>query len=396
MARGRGRPPHLLPHPAGRARPPAGGDASSSADAEGARLMGRFILRRLGFMVLTVILASIIIFWATTVLPGDVATMVLGRYATEQAKDGAAPRARSRQADRRAVRDVAGQLRARRLGALRRAPTTVVRSGRVRAAAQLAHARRRRLRHVRAARHPPGADRRLAQEHLGGQPDLGGVAGLHRPARVRQRHHPHHDLRASSCGWLPAQSAIDPHSSFVEAFPYLILPAITVALTSLAYVVRMTRSSTVDVLQMDYVRTANLKGLPPRRVLFTHVLRNSLLPTITVVAIGIGWLIGGLIVTESVFGYPGIGRLLLFAIQRRDLQLIQATALLHRHHLRRRQPGRRHPLRGPQPAHPLQLRLGGARRAQAPRARTACPAWRPSPRLRVKTSPAHWTAYRSP
>jgi peptide/nickel transport system permease protein len=79
---------------------------------------------------------------------------------------------------------------------------------------------------------------------------------------------------------------------------------------------------------MDYVRTANLNGLPPRRVLFTHVLRNSLLPTITVVAIGIGWLIGGLIVTEAVYSYPGIGRLLLFAIQRRDLQLIQSTALL--------------------------------------------------------------------
>ena len=100
------------------------------------------------------------------------------------------------------------------------------------------------------------------------------------------------------------------------------------ALTSLAYVVRMTRSSTVDVLQTDYVRTANLKGLPPRRVLFTHVLRNSLLPTITVVAISIGWLIGGLIITESVFGYPGIGRLLLYAVQRRDIPLIQATVLL--------------------------------------------------------------------
>jgi peptide/nickel transport system permease protein len=133
---------------------------------------------------------------------------------------------------------------------------------------------------------------------------------------------------AIQLGWLPAQSAIAPDSSFISAFPYLILPAITVALTSLAYVARMTRSSTVDVLQMDYVRTADLKGLSPRRVLFTHVLRNSLLPTITVVAIGIGWLIGGLIVTEAVFGYPGIGRLLLFAIQRRDLQLIQATALL--------------------------------------------------------------------
>ena len=101
------------------------------------------------------------------------------------------------------------------------------------------------------------------------------------------------------------------------------------ALTSLAYVVRMTRSSTVDVLQTDYVRTANLKGLPPRRVLFTHVLRNSLLPDRHR---------GGdrhrladrrpdrhrVACTPT----PGIGRLLLFAIQQRDLVLIQATALL--------------------------------------------------------------------
>ena len=84
----------------------------------------------------------------------------------------------------------------------------------------------------------------------------------------------------------------------------------TVALTSLAYVMRMTRSSTVDVMKMDYVRTARLKGLPPHKVLFGHVLRNSLLPTVTVVAVSIGWLIGGLIITESLFWYPGFGRLL--------------------------------------------------------------------------------------
>ena len=63
-------------------------------------------------------------------------------------------------------------------------------------------------------------------------------------------------------------------------------------------------------------------------MLFSHVLRNSLAPTVTIIAVGTGWMIGGLIVTESVFGYPGIGRLLLFSIQRRDIQLIQATALL--------------------------------------------------------------------
>ena len=100
------------------------------------------------------------------------------------------------------------------------------------------------------------------------------------------------------------------------------------SLVSLAYITRMTRASAVEVLSTDYVRSAHLKGLSPARVLFVHVLRNALLPTVTVIAVGIGWLIGGLIVTESLFSYPGLGRLLLFAIQRRDLPLLQAVTLL--------------------------------------------------------------------
>jgi peptide/nickel transport system permease protein len=135
-------------------------------------------------------------------------------------------------------------------------------------------------------------------------------------------------LFAIKLNWFPANSAIDPEAGFFEAFPRLILPAITVSMVSLAYITRMTRSSTLGVLAMDFVRTAYLKGLRPFQVLFRHVLRNALLPTVTVVAIGIGWLIGGLIVTEALFSYPGLGRLLLFAIQRQDLPLIQATTLL--------------------------------------------------------------------
>jgi peptide/nickel transport system permease protein len=127
---------------------------------------------------------------------------------------------------------------------------------------------------------------------------------------------------------LPANSSIAPGTSFKDAFPSLILPAITVGLISLGYVVRMTRSSTIEVLHSDYVRAADLKGLPRRQVLIKHVLRNSLLPTVTVIAIGVGFLIGGLIVTESVFGYPGLGRLLVYGIQRRDLPLIQATTMV--------------------------------------------------------------------
>lgn len=127
---------------------------------------------------------------------------------------------------------------------------------------------------------------------------------------------------------FPANSAIEPDSGFFEALPRLILPGLTIALVMLAHVARMTRSRVIEVLKADYTRTAYLKGLPRREVLFNHVLRNALLPTVTIVAISIGWLIGGLIVTESVFGYPGIGRLLLYAIQRRDLPLLQAVSLL--------------------------------------------------------------------
>jgi len=90
----------------------------------------------------------------------------------------------------------------------------------------------------------------------------------------------------------------------------------------------MTRSGTIDVLRTDYVRAAELKGLPGWQVLTRHILRNSLLPTVTVVAMGIGWLIGGLIVTESVYGYPGLGRMLVSAIQRQDLPIIQAVSMI--------------------------------------------------------------------
>jgi peptide/nickel transport system permease protein len=127
---------------------------------------------------------------------------------------------------------------------------------------------------------------------------------------------------------LPANSSIAPDTSFREAFRFLILPAFTVSLTSLGYVTRMTRASTIDVLNTDYIRAADLKGLPQGQVLTHHVLRNSLLPTITIVAMGIGYLIGGLIVTEAVYGYPGLGRLLVYAIQRRDVILLQACSMV--------------------------------------------------------------------
>jgi peptide/nickel transport system permease protein len=127
---------------------------------------------------------------------------------------------------------------------------------------------------------------------------------------------------------LPANSSIRDDASFLTALPMLILPAITATLVLLAYVARLTRAGVIEELKQGYVRTAALKGLPPRTVIWKHVLRNALLPTITVVAISIGWLISGLIVIENVFNYPGLGRLLTFAIDRRDLPLLQAITLV--------------------------------------------------------------------
>ncbi|MCK4820859.1 ABC transporter permease, partial [bacterium] len=86
---------------------------------------------------------------------------------------------------------------------------------------------------------------------------------------------------------LPANSSIEPDQSFKESFRYLILPAITVSLTSIGYIARMTRASTIEVLKSDYIRAADLKGLPKFQVLIRHVLRNSLIPTVTVIAVSI-------------------------------------------------------------------------------------------------------------
>jgi peptide/nickel transport system permease protein len=123
---------------------------------------------------------------------------------------------------------------------------------------------------------------------------------------------------------LPANSSIETGAGFFEALPMLILPALTATFVLLAYIVRLTRAGIIEERHKPYVRTAVLKGISQRDVIVRHVLRNALLPTITVIAISFGWLISGLIVIENVFNYPGLGRLLTFAIDRRDLPLLQA------------------------------------------------------------------------
>lgn len=127
---------------------------------------------------------------------------------------------------------------------------------------------------------------------------------------------------------LPATGYVPLGENFIDGIRHLIAPVLTISLVLIAHVSRMMRSETVDVLASDYVRAADLKGLARHTVLLRHVLRNALLPVVTIVALDVGYLLGGIIVVEEIFAIPGIGRELLIAIQNRDLPSIQAGALI--------------------------------------------------------------------
>lgn len=134
---------------------------------------------------------------------------------------------------------------------------------------------------------------------------------------------------AAWLGWLPA-SGYEPFATvgFVEWARHIIAPVITLVFGHLAHVSRLTRSSMIEVLQSPYVMAARAKGLPERIVVMRHALRNALLPSITVLALDFGRLMGGIVVIETVFSYPGLGRLLVFSIQSRDIPTLQASILV--------------------------------------------------------------------
>ncbi len=150
-------------------------------------------------------------------------------------------------------------------------------------------------------------------------------------------------------GWTPVSGRIDdlyyvePHTgfllidslypgadpgAFVSALRHLILPAIVLGTIPLATIARMTRSAMLEVLGEDYVRTARAKGLSPGRVVGVHALRNALIPVITVLGLQVGALLGGAILTETIFAWPGVGHWLVEAVQRRDYNVLQGGTLL--------------------------------------------------------------------
>ena len=133
---------------------------------------------------------------------------------------------------------------------------------------------------------------------------------------------------ALQLGWFPVQGYQRVADGFGGFLHRLILPSITLAVVYVALLARMTRTSVLEVLNEDYVRTARAKGLPNLKVLVFHALRNAAVPIVTLIGIGIAVLIGGVVVTESVFNIPGLGRLTVDAVLARDYPTVQAVILL--------------------------------------------------------------------
>jgi peptide/nickel transport system permease protein len=128
--------------------------------------------------------------------------------------------------------------------------------------------------------------------------------------------------------WLPVQGYVSPRDSIGDFFAHMVQPALALGLILSALIARITRASVLEVLSQDYIRTARAKGLAEDKVLLGHALKNAAVPIVTIIGISVALLIGGVVVTESVFAIPGLGRLTVDAILRRDYPIIQGVILL--------------------------------------------------------------------
>lgn len=128
--------------------------------------------------------------------------------------------------------------------------------------------------------------------------------------------------------WFPAITMVPSDATVREILPTIVLPIITLTFVMTAHILRLVRTSMIDVLASEYVQMARLKGVPLMRVIFMHALPNAMLPTINVIALTIAWLLGGVAIIETVFNFPGIGKLLINAIGDQDLALVQGIAMI--------------------------------------------------------------------
>lgn len=288
--------------------------------------MTGYVLRRLGVSVLTLLLASVLVFVALQALPGDLATQLLGRDATP---DAVAALREQLGLDRPAWERYLGWLGAALTGDL---GTSLV-SGDPVTADLAVH-----LRNTLLVAGPAV---------LVGIPlavGLGVVAGLYRDrgpdlvistvclvgmsvpefvvATVLVL------LFAITVPLAPAVVLDGPTAPVADLAGAIWLPAIALTTVMAAYIVRMARAGVIDTMGSEFVTTATLKGVGRGRIVLAHVLPSALLPTLNVIAVNLAWLIGGAVVVEAVFNYPGVGTLMLRAVQNRDVPTLQAVAVL--------------------------------------------------------------------
>jgi peptide/nickel transport system permease protein len=286
----------------------------------------RFLLKRLGLAGVTLFLLSVIVFAMSSVLPGNVGRAVLGPFATQESVDALNAQLGTNRSIFTQYTDWAGGLLHGDLGTslTKQVPAwdllrpALSHSFELAAVAFLICVPLSILGGIIAGlRYGRPTDKAItiAGLSLAAMPEF--VSGIFLIL-----------VFAIFLHWLPVTAQWDEGAGLLTQVKYLILPATTLTLVLFGYIARITRAGMIEALDSDYTRTAYLKGLPPSVVIRRHVLRNALLPTIAVVAVQVGYLVGGLVVVEVLFNYQGIGSLIYEAARQKDLPLLTAGVLV--------------------------------------------------------------------
>jgi peptide/nickel transport system permease protein len=288
--------------------------------------MFRFIMNRLGSMVVTMLVISMLVFFIAEVVPVDPARNALGRWATEQA-----------------VQDLRAKMGLDRPALVRYADWM---TGIVRGDFGMSIHYQRPVGQLIAVR----LMRSLALAAMGFAfmiPTgllLGSIAGINEGKPIDRTLSVMGGIFVSIptfasgifmivifalwLGWFPGASIPDPEDTVGEFLIKLALPILALALDEIGYLTRLMRVSTAEVMDSDYVRTAVLKGVPKRKVIRRHALRNAMIAPFTAIMLHVNWLIGGVVVVEVLFNYPGLGSLLLDAAMRNDILLLMGGTLV--------------------------------------------------------------------
>ena len=288
--------------------------------------MARFLVKRIGLAVITLILLSMIVFAVSSILPGNVGRAVLGPFATQESVDALNEQLGTNRSLVSQYVDWVGGILHGDLGTslTKQVPAWDVLWPALQNSFKLAF---------------------VAFVILVPISILGGVIAGLRYGRPTDKGITMFGLSVSAMpdfvtgivlilvfavwlGWLPVTAQAEPGASLLVQVKYLLLPAFTLTLVLFGYIARVTRAGMIEAFDSDYARTAYLKGLPSAVVVRKHVLRNALLPTIAVIAVQCGYLVGGLVAVEYLFNYQGLGALTLEAARQKDLPLLTAGVLV--------------------------------------------------------------------